>query len=183
MANGQSLKDMTSKFDKLEKFEGQDFRIWQKNMHFLLTTIKVVHVLGTLMVVVEEEGNLEQIRRKSKWENDHYICLGLILDSMCNTLFDLYPNNETPKKLWDILEAKYMPEDSSTKKFLVSNFNNYRMVEFRSIVEQYHELCRILGQFSQHSMNMDESISVLSIIDKLPSSWKDFKHNLKNMKG
>ncbi|GJT02324.1 copia protein [Tanacetum coccineum] len=47
MTNGESVKDMTSKFDKLEKFEGQDFRRWQKKMHFLLTTLKVMYVLST----------------------------------------------------------------------------------------------------------------------------------------
>ncbi|GKG13700.1 hypothetical protein Tco_0350660, partial [Tanacetum coccineum] len=30
-------------------------------------------------------------------------------------------------------------------------------------------------------MNMDESIQVLCIIDKLPPSWKDFKHTLKHL--
>nr|GFD07751.1 zinc finger, CCHC-type [Tanacetum cinerariifolium] len=44
---GESVKDMTSKFDKLVKFEGQDFRRWQKKLHFLLTTLKVVYVLST----------------------------------------------------------------------------------------------------------------------------------------
>ncbi|KAL0453982.1 UNVERIFIED_CONTAM: Retrovirus-related Pol polyprotein from transposon TNT 1-94 [Sesamum latifolium] len=33
---------MTAKFSKLDKFEGVDFRRWQKKMHFLLTTLKVV---------------------------------------------------------------------------------------------------------------------------------------------
>ncbi|GJZ15081.1 hypothetical protein Tco_0550758 [Tanacetum coccineum] len=31
-------------------------------------------------------------------------------------------------------------------------------------------------------MNMDESIKVSCIIDKLPPSWKDFKHTLKHLK-
>ena len=31
-------------------------------------------------------------------------------------------------------------------------------------------------------MNMDETIVVSSVIDKLPPSWKDFKHNLKHQK-
>ncbi|GJV44926.1 zinc finger, CCHC-type containing protein [Tanacetum coccineum] len=44
-----------------------------------------------------------------------------------------------------------MAEDASSKKFLVSNFNNYKMVDS-------------------------------SIIDKLPPSWKDFKHTLKHNK-
>ncbi|KAD5962028.1 hypothetical protein E3N88_13501 [Mikania micrantha] len=50
-------------------------------------------------------------------------------------------------------------------------------------MEQYNELLRILGQFTQHDMKMDESIQVSSIIDKLPPSWKDYKHNLKHQKG
>ncbi|GJW42718.1 hypothetical protein Tco_0071517 [Tanacetum coccineum] len=94
-----SVKDMTTKFRKLDKFEGSDFRRWQKKMHFLLTTLKVAYVLRH------------------------------ILNDMSDALFDVYKNVESAKELWDQLEAKYMAEDTSSKKFLVSNFNNYRMVD------------------------------------------------------
>ena len=40
MTNGESAKDMTSKFAKLDKFEGQDFRRWQKKMHFFVDHAK-----------------------------------------------------------------------------------------------------------------------------------------------
>ncbi|GJU08255.1 hypothetical protein Tco_1124685 [Tanacetum coccineum] len=73
-----------------------------------------------------------------------------------------------------------MVEVSSSKKFIVTDFNNYIMVGSRSVMEQYHELFQILGQYTQHGLFMDESISVSSIIDKLPPSWKDFKHMLKH---
>ncbi|GJX82126.1 zinc finger, CCHC-type containing protein [Tanacetum coccineum] len=49
-------------------------------------------------------------------------------------------------------------------------------------MEQFNELLRILGQYTQHVLKMDESISVSSVIDKLPPSWKDFKHTLKHGK-
>ncbi|KAD5317897.1 hypothetical protein E3N88_17843 [Mikania micrantha] len=152
-------------------------------MHFLLTTLKVVYVLSTPIPEILEDGNLEQIRKRSKWLNDNYICLGHILNGMCDGLFDIYQNVETAKVLWDTLEAKYMAEDSSSKKFLVSNFINYKMIDSRSVMEQYNELLRILGQFIQHDMKMDESNQVSSIIDKLPPFWKDYKHNLKHQKG
>ncbi|KAL0416798.1 UNVERIFIED_CONTAM: hypothetical protein Slati_3511700 [Sesamum latifolium] len=71
---------MTANFSKLDKFEGVDFRRWQKKMHFLLTTLKVVYVLSTP-----------------------------IPD---------YKNVEFAKALLDALEAKYMAEDASSKKFL-----------------------------------------------------------------
>ncbi|GKE25476.1 zinc finger, CCHC-type containing protein, partial [Tanacetum coccineum] len=38
----------------------------------------------------------------------------------------------------------------SSKKFLVSNFNNYKMVDSRPVMEQFNELLRILGQYTQH---------------------------------
>nr|GEU73269.1 zinc finger, CCHC-type [Tanacetum cinerariifolium] len=101
---------------------------------------------------------------------------------MSDSLFDVYTNVESAKELWDSLESKYMAEDSLSKKFLVSNFNNYKMVNSRPVMEQYNELLRILGQYTQHGLKIDKSIYVSSIIDKLPPSWKDFKHALKHGK-
>ncbi|GAU24192.1 hypothetical protein TSUD_23290 [Trifolium subterraneum] len=179
---GSTVKEMTKSFVKLDKFQGQDVRRWHKKMHFMLTTLKVVYVLSTPIPELEEDETVENLRRRSKWENDDYICRGNILNGMSDTLFDIYQNVESAKELWDCLEAKYMADDSSSKKFLVTDFNNYKMVESRSVMEQFNELLRILGQFTQHGLKMDETISVSSIIDKLPPSWKDFKHNLKHRK-
>jgi len=47
------------------------------------------------------------------------------------------------------------------------------MVDARPIVEQFNEILHILSQFGQHNIKMDEKIDVLSIIDKLPPSWKE----------
>ncbi|GJW97949.1 hypothetical protein Tco_0179757 [Tanacetum coccineum] len=133
---------------KLDMFEGNDFRRWQKKMHFLRTMIKFVNVLSTHMPEFVEDETLEHRRKRCKRDKDDYIWRGHILN-----------------------------EYASSKKFLVSNFNNYKMVDSRSVMEQYYELFRILGQFSQHGLNMDESISMSSIMEKLPPSWKDFKHS------
>ncbi|KAL6547209.1 hypothetical protein OROMI_022930 [Orobanche minor] len=180
MANREFLKYMTRNFEKLDKFVGQDFRRWQKKMHFMLTNLTVMYVLSTPMPEIVEDETLEPARRRLKWENNDYICRGHILNGMSDSLFDVYQNLESAKELWDSLEAKYMAEDASSKKFLVGNFINYKMVDSRPVMEQYNELLRILGQFAQYEMKMNESISVSSIIDKLPPSWREFKNNLKH---
>ncbi|GKB97450.1 zinc finger, CCHC-type containing protein [Tanacetum coccineum] len=130
---GSTVKEMTTNFGKLDKFEGHDFRRWQKNMHFLLTTLKVVYVLTTPMPELLEDDTVKAIRRRAKWENDDYIYRGHILNN-------------------------------------------------GQLMEQFNELLRILGQYTQHGLKMDESIFVSSVIDKLPLSWKDFKHSLKHGK-
>ncbi|CAM8905885.1 unnamed protein product [Rhodiola kirilowii] len=143
-------------------------------MHFLLTNLKVVYVMSTPCPEVGDDGPMVDFRQQSKWENEDYIARGDILNGMSNPLFDLYQNAESAKELWDLLESKYMVEDASSAKFLMSNFNNYKMVDSRPVMEQFHEIQRILGQFAQRNLKMDESISVSSIIDKLPPAWKDF---------
>ncbi|GJR90270.1 hypothetical protein Tco_0214281 [Tanacetum coccineum] len=57
---------MAMKFGKLDKFEGSDFRRWQKKMHFLLTTLKVVYVLTAPMPEYVEEETLEETRKRCK---------------------------------------------------------------------------------------------------------------------
>nr|GEZ09746.1 zinc finger, CCHC-type [Tanacetum cinerariifolium] len=44
------------------------------------------------------------------------------------------------------------------------------------VMEQYHEILRILGQYTHHNLMMDAAISAAVIIDKLPPSGKEFKH-------
>ncbi|GKB74016.1 hypothetical protein Tco_0935428 [Tanacetum coccineum] len=156
---GAAMKHMASNFAKLDKFEGVDFKRWQQKMHFLLSSMSVVYVLTTPMP--EDGGDnptVEQVRKRAKWDNDDYVCRGLILNGMSDSLFDIYKNIETSKELWDTLEAKYMAEDASSKKFLVSNFTNYKMTDSRLVLEQYIELFGIIGRFTQHKINMDESI-------------------------
>ncbi|GKC91245.1 zinc finger, CCHC-type containing protein [Tanacetum coccineum] len=75
-----------------------------------------------------------------------------------------------------------MADDASSKKFLVSNFNNYKMVDSRLVMENFNELLRTLRQYTQPGLKIDESISISSVIDKLPPSWKDFKNTLKHGK-
>ncbi|GKA72297.1 hypothetical protein Tco_0778513 [Tanacetum coccineum] len=121
-----SMKHMSLNFAKLEKFEGVDFRRWQKKMHFLLSSMSVVYVLTTPM---PEDGDdnptVDQVRRMAKWDNNDYVYRCLILPCMSDSLFDIYQNVKTSKELWDTLEAKF---------------------------------CRTMLKFTQHKMNMDESI-------------------------
>nr|GEU71431.1 zinc finger, CCHC-type [Tanacetum cinerariifolium] len=58
-----------------------------------------------------------------------------------------------------------MAEDVSIKKFLVSNFTNYKMTDSRPVMEQYNELLGILKRFTQPKINMDEAIQELTLVE------------------
>ncbi|GKE47954.1 hypothetical protein Tco_1479212 [Tanacetum coccineum] len=62
-----AMKHMASNFYKLDKFEGVDFRRWQKKMHLLLSSMSVVYVLTT--PIPEDGGDdatVEQLRKRTK---------------------------------------------------------------------------------------------------------------------
>ncbi|GJY48256.1 hypothetical protein Tco_0438212 [Tanacetum coccineum] len=84
----------------VDKFEVVDFRRWQKKMHFLLSSMSVVYVLTTpIPEYGGDDATVEQIRKRAKWDNDDYVCR-------------------------DSLEAKYMAENASSKKFLIYPLHN-----------------------------------------------------------
>nr|GEU73229.1 zinc finger, CCHC-type [Tanacetum cinerariifolium] len=56
-------------------------------MHFMLSSMSVVYELTTLMPVDGGENpTVEQVRKRAKWDNDDYVCRGLILNDFKNTL-------------------------------------------------------------------------------------------------
>ena len=85
--------------------------------------------ISTPKLKESKNETLEQERKRSKWDNDNFICRGHILNGMNDSLFDVNQYHELARFLWEALEEKYMAEDASSKKFLVSNFNVYKMVD------------------------------------------------------
>ena len=94
-----SLRHFTADFVKLERFDGANFGRWQKKMHFLLSSLKVVYVLTTPKPAVNENETMADARTRLKWEQDDYICKGHILNAMSDSLFDVYQNKGTTKEL------------------------------------------------------------------------------------
>ena len=87
-------------------------------MHFLLSSMSVVYVLTTPLPDDGDDATVEQIRRRSKWENDDYICRGLILNGMSDALFDIYQNFESSKELWDSLVPNIWLRMHQVRSFL-----------------------------------------------------------------
>ncbi|GJR31428.1 zinc finger, CCHC-type containing protein [Tanacetum coccineum] len=132
-------------------------------MHFLLSRMSVVYVLTTPIPGDGDDATVEQLRKRSKWDNDDFVCRGLILNGMSDSLFYIYQNFESSKELWDSLEAKYMAEDASSKKFLVSNFTNYKITASRPVIEQYMELL----DFKHTLKHLKEELTLVELASHL----------------
>lgn len=73
------------------------------------------------------------------------------------------------------LDHKYKSEKAGTKKFSVAKF----LVDSKTVVNQVQELQLITHDIFAEGMIISDSFQVVVIIEKLPSTWNDFKTYLK----
>lgn len=102
---------------------------------------------------------LAEPKERQKWDNADYICMSHILNDMSESLFNIYQSSISAKELWDKLESKYMQEDTTSKNFLVSLFNNYKMIDNKSLIEQMHEMLVIMTSVSSKIWELLDKLS------------------------
>ncbi|GKD79393.1 zinc finger, CCHC-type containing protein [Tanacetum coccineum] len=102
-----TMKYMASNFTKRDKFEGVDFRRWQKKMHFLLSSMSVVYVLTTL--IPEDGGDDATVNKSRKGPSGTMMTITI-----------------------GFLGGQYMAEDASSKKFLRDFNEELTLVELGS---------------------------------------------------
>lgn len=149
-----------------EIFDGKDFSRWRGKMEFFLRRLKLAYALempcpeAPSSEVATDEATLikEQI---AKWQDDDYLCKNYILGGMSNKYYDqYYIKCKFAKEIWDTLKAIHLAEEASSKKFLVSNYMEFKMVDDKSITEQVQEFQLIANKIVITGIALDENFHV-----------------------
>ncbi|CAJ2668389.1 unnamed protein product [Trifolium pratense] len=182
------------------KFEGNHFKRWQQKMFFFLTLKKCFSASGTNEQTVNTNGDAvsaekdkgkataEQLKEKALqleidrqlWIDNDYVCKNYIINGLEDDLYDYYRTYNTASDVWEALSKKYDTEEAGVKKYAVSRYLKYQMVDERSVEVQSHELQKIAHEIITEGMPLHEQFQISVIIDKLPPSWKDFKNQLRH---
>ncbi|XXG62385.1 hypothetical protein AAC387_Pa05g0753 [Persea americana] len=172
---------MVNHGEKLEKFNGTEFKRWQHKMLFYLTTLNLARFLHEEVHALKEaETDKQVVAAVEAWKHFDFVCRNYILKGLDNTLYNVYCSLKTAKELWDSLDKKYKTEYAGMKKFVVGRFLDYKMIDSKAVINQVQELQVILHEIHAEGMSFSESFQVATIIEKLPSHWKDFKNYLKH---
>ncbi|VFQ69692.1 unnamed protein product [Cuscuta campestris] len=124
-------------------------------MHFLLTTLKVVHVLGTLMPEIMEKETLKQTRKRCKWESDDFICRGHILNGDITL-------PEYRQKFIHL--AKFAPTFVGTMADCIKEFRSKLRLDLRAQVSIIHTI---------------DFTATYNLIAKADKDWSAYKEYLK----
>ncbi|XP_075096523.1 uncharacterized protein LOC142174598 [Nicotiana tabacum] len=118
---------------------------------------------------------------KKKFEKDNKIVRGHLLNHITNPLFDLFINYKSAKVVWDNLEKKYGADDGK-KKYVFGKWIKFQMVDDKPIMEQVHEYENLTADSLNEGMEMCEILQANVLLEKFPSSWSDYRNQLKQKK-
>lgn len=150
-------------------------------MLFYLTTLNLAKYLTEDALEVDElEPDATKVEALNIWKSLGFISKNYVLNGLDNSLYNVYCTVKTSKQLWAYLDKKYKTEDVGKKKFIVGKFLDFKMVDASTVITQIQELRMIIHKIHDEGMSLSESCQVAVAIEKLHSSWKDFKNYLKH---
>ena len=137
------------------KFEGMHFKRWKSKMLFYITTKKVAYSVTTIKPTQVDPPSAENTKEIANWDSDDFLCKNYILNALSDDLYDYYSSFKTEKDVWDALQKKYDTEEAGSKKYVVSRYMKFQMIEEKSVVSQSHELQKITHEILSEGMQID----------------------------
>ncbi|XP_057463817.1 uncharacterized protein LOC130753655 [Actinidia eriantha] len=141
--------------EKPEKFNEIEFKRWQQKMLFYLTTLNFARFINeSIPVLTEETTTTKSVVAVDAWNHADFLCWNYILNGLENILYNVYSPIKIAKELWDSLDKKYKTKDVRAKKFVVSKFLEYMMVDSKSVINQVQEIQLILHDIHAEVMSI-----------------------------
>ncbi|KFK25531.1 hypothetical protein AALP_AA8G127200 [Arabis alpina] len=163
-----------------DKFDGRSFKMWQKKMHFYLTTLNLEkYIREDCPSLPADNTDFRALASVDAWRHGDFLCKVYIQSRLVDQLFNVFSNAATSKELWDFLDKKYRSEDDRSQKNVVAKFENYKMMDSRPLMEQVDEVHNLLHEIHAEGMRLCETYQVACMIEKLPPGFIDFKNYLK----
>ncbi|KAL1549742.1 hypothetical protein AAHA92_17807 [Salvia divinorum] len=166
------------------RFDGRNYHSWKIQMEMLLTQLSIAYVLFERCpdISLNPEASFEEMvgakAALQRWITDDYLCRNNILNSLCDSLFQLYSQKSSSAgELWEELKAVYN-EDFGNQRSQINKYINFQMVDGVPIFDQIQELHKIADSIIASGTWIDEYFHISVIVSKLPPSWKELRLKL-----
>lgn len=166
------------------RFDGKNYHSWKNQMDMFLIQLGIAYVLSERCpnIIFNAEASFEEnVGAKTavqRWITDDHMCRHHILNSLCDSLFQLYSQKSfSAGELWQELKAVYN-DDFGTKRSQINKYIHFQMVDGVSVLDQVQELHEIADSIISSGTWIEESFHTSVIVSKLPPSWKELRRKL-----
>ncbi|KAH6779989.1 hypothetical protein C2S52_011226 [Perilla frutescens var. hirtella] len=166
------------------RFDGRNYYSWRNKMEMFLNQLNIAYVLSERCPIISLnreasfEAKVGAETAVQRWIADDYLCRHNILNSLCDSLFQLYSQKSfSAGELWEELKEVYS-DDFGTKRSQINKYIHFQMVDGVSILDQVQELHVLADSIIASGTWIEETFHVSVIISKLPPSWKELRLKL-----
>ena len=117
-------------------------------------------------------------RQKKKREEDEVVCRCHILNTLSDSLYNLFTIVKSPKKIWATLKCQHINQKQGSDKFLIKKYFEFKFTNNFPLLDQIQNLQLIVSKLKDLSVEISEAFQVGAIIAKLPSSWNHYQKKL-----
>ena len=104
-------------------------------MLFYLTTLNLARFLTEeAPKLKEDEHDIQVINTVDAWKHSDFLCRNYDMNALTDSLYNVYTDKKTAKELWESLDRKYKTEATRAKKNFLSQFQDYNMVDSKTVV-------------------------------------------------
>ena len=86
---------------------------------------------------VEDDIPDEIFKSSEIWTQKEFLCTNYILNTLNDSLYDVYHIFQTSNQLWESLKKKYKSEVASVKTLTVQKFLNFMVKQVEEILSHY----------------------------------------------
>ncbi|XP_071916176.1 uncharacterized protein [Coffea arabica] len=174
---------MNQDFVKLDRLDGTrtNFSRWKDKMIFFSTVMKVACVLNPDLseIIPPIDNDSEDLKKqKEKHEEDEVVCRGYILNTLSDSLYDIFATVKSPKEIWTTFEHQHVNQKQGSDKFLIKKYFDFKFINNSPLLDQIHNLQVIVSKLKDLNVEILEAFQVGAIIVKLPPSWNDYQKKL-----
>ena len=178
-----------SKVD-IERFDGDgDFSLWKRRMFAYLSVSGLKDVLvekASSSEVKEDDSQEVDPDTKRKKVADEESRLERCENSMSTIFLDVgdhvlrkIERCTTAAETWSLLESLYMPKSLPNRVHTQLKLYGFKMEDHRSIDDNIDDFLKIVGELSHLSIEVDEEVQAVLLLNALPTKYDQLKETLK----
>ncbi|KAL0448446.1 UNVERIFIED_CONTAM: hypothetical protein Slati_1401000 [Sesamum latifolium] len=176
-----SISKALPNLSKLEPLDGTNYKRWSQRLIIFFEQLHVDYVLFTTPPELEVPAETSSIAitpittegtkksaedAKVKYHRDNKTVRGYLLNHMNNTLFDLFVNQKSAKKIWNTLETRYEVDDVGKKKYVIGKWLQFRMIDDKPIMDQVHKYENLVEDVLSEGMKMFDILQANILLKK-----------------
>ena len=124
--------------------------------------------MGVEKVAAGTPGGPLTLDEEKAFKEVTVLFVGAVLSVLGDKLVDAYLHIRDAKELWDALDSKFGATDAGGELYAMEQFNDYKMVENRSIVKQAHEIQIMAKELELLKCVLPDKFVAGCIVAKLP---------------